>query len=444
MKKEIIRSTVHLLTLSLIAKILSFIVRIACARILSSEAMNYYSLTMPTTIFLITLAQMGLPTAVSKIVASRKDYTPALKASVLLAAANNVLLTVFFILVIPLFAQFVLKQQVLIPILRAVVPMIPLVSISGLLKGYFMGKQEILPPTACQISEELTRIGFLIVCFMTIPSRDPVTMAQIAVISMSVGEAGSIVHLLLAMKRKKRVLHHVSTLSASVHRQTVSELLSLSLPMTGSRLVGSLTSFLEPMCLILFADVLMQQQLIQAYGQLNGYVMPLLTLPSFATIALSNWLLPSFTYQISRGRMEHGRKLFFQIGGCSLLIGIVSGSLLFLFAEPVCQLLYHQTAMAPLLRSLALPFILYSVQPCLTSVLHAFGMSSQAMIDTTLGSVTRLLCVSFLTVPLGTQAVGLALVSGMLVTTVLHLGRVFRRLFQNEKSVLLPQTQENF
>ena len=42
MKKEIIRSTVHLLTLSLIAKILSFFVRIACARVLSAEAMNYY------------------------------------------------------------------------------------------------------------------------------------------------------------------------------------------------------------------------------------------------------------------------------------------------------------------------------------------------------------------------------------------------------------------
>ena len=89
MKKEIIRSTVHLLTLSLIAKILSFFVRIACARILSAEAMNYYSLTMPTTVFLITLGQMGLPSAVSKIVASRQDYTPVLKASVLLMYWRN-------------------------------------------------------------------------------------------------------------------------------------------------------------------------------------------------------------------------------------------------------------------------------------------------------------------------------------------------------------------
>ena len=256
---------------------------------------------------------------------------------------------------------------------------------------------------------------------------------------MSVGEMGSIVHLLIALKRKKRVLHHVSTLSDSWHWETVNELLSLSLPMTGSRLIGSLTSFLEPMCLVLFAGVLLQQQLITTYGQLNGYVMPLLTLPSFATIALSNWLLPSFTYQASRHRMDHARKQFFQIGLCCLGIGCASGLTLFCFAEPICQLLYHQTQMVGLLRSLALPFILYSIQPCLSSVLHALGQSQKAMIDTTCGCLTRLACISFLTIPLGTQAVGIALVSGMLVTTVLHLGRVLRCLFQDEKAILLPQ-----
>ena len=243
----------------------------------------------------------------------------------------------------------------------------------------------------------------------------------------------------IALKRKKRVLHHVSTLSDSWHWETVNELLSLSLPMTGSRLIGSLTSFLEPMCLVLFAGVLLQQQLITTYGQLNGYVMPLLTLPSFATIALSNWLLPSFTYQASRHRMDHARKQFFQIGLCCLGIGCASGLTLFCFAEPICQLLYHQTQMVGLLRSLALPFILYSIQPCLSSVLHALGQSQKAMIDTTCGCLTRLACISFLTIPLGTQAVGIALVSGMLVTTVLHLGRVLRCLFQDEKAILLPQ-----
>ncbi|MFR0978550.1 MAG: polysaccharide biosynthesis C-terminal domain-containing protein [Holdemania filiformis] len=249
---------------------------------------------------------------------------------------------------------------------------------------------------------------------------------------------GSIVHLLIALKRKKGA-HHVSTLSVPGIGRPSTNCSGLSLPMTGSRLIGSLTSFLEPMCLVLFAGVLLQQQLITTYGQLNGYVMPLLTLPSFATIALSNWLLPWFTYQASRHRMDHARKQFFQIGLCCSGTGCASGLTLFCFAEPICQLLYHQTQMVGLLRSLALPFILYSIQPCLSSVLHALGQSQKAMIDTTCGCLTRLACISFLTIPLGTQAVGIALVSGMLVTTVLHLGRVLRCLFQDEKAILLPQ-----
>ena len=117
-------------------------------------------------------------------------------------------------------------------------------------------------------------------------------------------------------------------------------------------------------------------------------------------------------------------------------------TLIFL-AEPICQLLYHQTAMTAMLKSLALPFILYAIQPCLTSVLHAFGCSKEAMMDTLAGSVIRLGCMTFLTVPLRTAAVPLALVAGMLTTTLLHLGRVLHRLFQHKQPVLLPQTQKN-
>lgn len=439
MKKEMIRSTVYLLLLSLVAKILSFFVRIACARVLTSEAMNYYTLVMPTMIFLITLAQMGLPTAVSKIVASKKNYTPALKASIILSVANNILLTIFFVLAIPLFAKVILKQQILIPVLFAVVPMIPLVSISGLLKGYFMGKQEMIPSTACQITEEVIRIVFLLVVFTLYPVTTPVQMAVYAMASVSIGELGSILHLLLALKGKKRSFKAAGHLALNLNKETFDELLSISLPMTGSRLIGSLTAFLEPMCLVLFSTALLQQDLISTYGQLNGYVLPLLTLPSFATITLSNWLLPSFTYQASRGHLAQARKLFLQISSVCLLIGVSSGVLLFLFAEPVCQALYHQTQMAPLLRTLALPFILYSIQPALTNVLHAFSCSAKAMIDTCLGSILRLLCISFLTIVWQSQAVPFALVSGMLLTTLLHGWRVFHCLFQHKETVFLPE-----
>ena len=61
MKKTIIQSTMILIIVSLVAKVLSFFVRILLARTLSEQAMNYYTLASPTMVFVITLAQMGIP-----------------------------------------------------------------------------------------------------------------------------------------------------------------------------------------------------------------------------------------------------------------------------------------------------------------------------------------------------------------------------------------------
>ena len=65
MKKTLLRSTFLLLLVSVIAKILSFLVRILLARTLSESAMNYYTLASPTMVIMITLAQMGIPGALS-------------------------------------------------------------------------------------------------------------------------------------------------------------------------------------------------------------------------------------------------------------------------------------------------------------------------------------------------------------------------------------------
>ncbi len=51
MKKTVLQSTVILVIVSVIAKALSFIVRIMLARTLSPSAMNYYTLAAPTMVF---------------------------------------------------------------------------------------------------------------------------------------------------------------------------------------------------------------------------------------------------------------------------------------------------------------------------------------------------------------------------------------------------------
>ena len=235
MKKTVLRSTLLLVIVSIIAKALSFIVRIMLARTLSPAAMNYYTLAAPTMVFFITLAQMGIPGALSKVIAQSEHPHQPLKASVILSLLNNVVIILAFLLVLPFLAQYILKQKEILPVLYAIIPLIPLVSLSGILKGYLFGLQHHIQATSSQLFEETSRIAFLFIVFYLHPYTDAIAMARIAMLSVSVGEACSALYMLLSLRRKKRTLSRIPRLFTDLNRAQFDEVLMVSIPMTGSR-----------------------------------------------------------------------------------------------------------------------------------------------------------------------------------------------------------------
>lgn len=418
MKKKIIQSTLILIVLSVFAKCLSFFVRIYLARVMSEEAMSIYSLASPTLIFLITIAQMGIPSALSKVIAQSKTSTPALISSVIISVVNNLIVMGIFVITIPLLSTVILKQSHIESILMAMLPMIPLVTLSGLLKGYLQGKQEHVSACASQIFEEVFRIVYLLIAFSDVSNFTPVRMAEIAMFSICIGECGSSLYMFMYCMRSKGSLKHFNHPLKYVNRSTINEILGISIPMTSSRLIGSLTYFFEPILLV--SRVVDPSALIRAYGQLNGYVLPIITMPSFITVTLASTLLPAFTFENSRGNVERARKIFFVMFTVCLAIGGFTSFIVYFFTEECLMLFYHSLSGMEFLKMLALPFALYSLQPVLSSMLHALNKSKLALMDTLLGSVLRLLIITFLTPVLNEQALVIALISSMLLTTLLH------------------------
>ena len=197
MKNKIIQSTILLIIFSVIAKALSFFVRIYLARTLSADAMNIYSLASPTLVFIITIAQMGIPAALSKVIAQSKSSASALLTSIILSLVNNIIVITLFMLLIPFLAQIILKDAQIIPVMKAMLPMIPMVTLSGLLKGYLQGKQEHVSACASQMFEEIFRIIYLLISFTNAPVMTPVRMAEIAMLSVFVGECGSSLYMFI-------------------------------------------------------------------------------------------------------------------------------------------------------------------------------------------------------------------------------------------------------
>ncbi len=427
MEKKLIKTTFFLLLYSALAKVLSFVVRIYLARELPEVAMNYFSLTMPTMVMLISLAQLGIPSAMAKIIASQSDSHPPIKASMTLSLINNILIFIVLVLLTPLMSHFIFKDIDMIAVFYSCLPMIPLVTLTGLLKGYLMGKKSLIPYSIAQIWEEVARFLFLIIA---LPLCDnPIILAKLAILSMSVGEIASAIYMFFSIGLKK--LFKSRILSEKTHPVVVKSLLSIAIPMTLARLIGSISYFFEPILMVMNVPPSQSESIISSFTQINAYILPLITLPSFATIMISNWALPSFSEAYSKNKKIRLQSHFFFCSITSLLIGLCWSILLYLFPYQICQLIYNQTSMAPLLKSIAIPFSVFSIQPILSVFLHACNKSPQALLGTTVGCILRLVLVAFLPLFGNYNSLAIALCVSMLCTTLLHLSHTLKILFQN-------------
>ncbi|MGN1343018.1 MAG: oligosaccharide flippase family protein [Traorella sp.] len=423
MKKNMIYSTLFLIILSTLAKILSFIVRIYLARNLPLQAMNLYSLAMPTLVFLIALAQMGIPTALSKVIAQSQNQLNGILTAFILTFINNLFLIFFFVLFIPFLSNHFFHDLSFSRILRSMIFMIPMVSLSGLCKAILQGNQHHISACFSQICEEIFRLSYLLYRF-THPVDSIMEYASIAMFSVFIGECGSTLFMLFFLFMKKKPLRKRQH---DLNKTHFHEILSLSIPMTSSRLIGSLTYFLEP---IIFLSFWNHHLLENSYGIFNGYVLPLLTMPSFISITLANALLPTFVYQKKHYHLSKALKIFYMISWICLIISSLCSLLTYFFPERILFLFYKTQDGIHLLKKCSLPFAFYSLQPVFSSILHALDLSHKALWDTIIGCILRIMILLSTTAIIGENALILGITISMLTTTFMHAYRIRKAIIQ--------------
>ena len=169
------------------------------------------------------------------------------------------------------------------------------------------------------------------------------------------------------------------------------ESLSIGIPNTTGRLFGSIGYFLEPILLTstLIAVGYPSKYITIEYGILSGYVMPLLLLPSFFTMAISQALLPIVSREYSKGNYTSVKKKIKQAITYSLLIGIPVTIFFIIIPELPLKIIYHTTEGTAYMRFLAPICLFQYIQSPLSSALDAMGKSRDAMIATAIGVIIR-------------------------------------------------------
>ena len=427
MKTKLIQSTILLFIISFIAKLLSFSIKIQLAKSMDNQTIELYTLSTSTMLFLITFVQAGLPTTLNTLIAKGKNTLSIIQNSIFISFFTNSLAIGLYLFMIPFLTNNTLNYNQT-PVLLSIIPLLPLVTISGLCKGYCLGKQKILLANSSAISEEIIRILFLLIAYPYV-SHSPTLYASFAILSIAVGEIGAILHILLFMNSTNRIPKLLN--KKYISYKQIKELLSYAIILTSSRFIGSFTHFIEPLLFSLPINKHLQTQLITKFSHIHAYALPIITLPSFFTFALSSWLLSSLSYHISHNQNMQAKKILYYVLFISLSIGLLGSTICYYFPYQLTQLFYNNTQSAELLKQLAIPFIIFSLQTPLSTALHAYNKSKYTLYDSIIGNFIKLSFITILPTYFKVDALVIATIVSMLSTTLLHLYHVLSLLHNN-------------
>ena len=422
MKKNKFVSKAIILTIgSIITKLINMLIRMFVSRNIGTTGMGVYMLVVPTFSLFITLAQMGLPVAISKLVSEKKSSN---KKIIINATTTIMAFNLILILVIFLMAEFIANKLLhdarTYKSIISIATILPFISISSILRGYFFGKQKIIPHVTSNILEDLIRM-ITIVVGLPISYKYGLEYAiSFIIISNIISETCSIIILLLFAPKNLKI--NKEDLKPDLI--TTRNIFKIGIPTTGSRMISSVSAFLEPIILtsILLINGYSKDFIVSEYGIINGYVLPILVLPSFLTASLSSVLIPVISEAYVNKKIDYIKVKLKQATTFSFFIGLISAILIILFSRQVLNIMYKTTSGINYIKIMAPIFILYYVEMPLTAFLQATGRAHKAMYDNLIGIIIKLIIIfSFSYLKIGLYNLIIAILADIIIVTILHI-----------------------
>ena len=425
MKNKFIKSTMILIVGGAITKILAMIIKIFLTRSIGDNGIGLYMLIMPTFNLFITLCTMSLSTSISKLVSEKKSSKKVVLSIVPVSLIYNFILMILLIIFSPFIANKLLNNPDAYYSIMAISFTLPFICLSSILKGYFYGREYMIPYVISNITEQIIRlllIIFLIPKFLIYGIN--ITVSGVVLINI-LSELSSIITMILFIPNKKINIEYFK-----LDNNIFKDILNISLSSTGSRLIGSISYFLEPIILsfILIKVGYDSNYIVSEYGIITGYVFPLLLIPSFFTMAISTSLLPVISNNYSRGYYKYAKKKLHQAIIISLFIGIIFTIIFMIFPKEILKYIYNTTLGTKYVITIAPFFLLHYIQGPLTSYLQAINKAHQAMLDTLIGAIIKNILLLILPIFIG--------IWGFIVSSIINIFYVtFLHIYHTKKSL---------
>ena len=420
MKNKFIKSTIILIIGGLITKVLGMIIKIVLTRTIGTEGISEYMLVLPTFNLFITLCNLGVPIAITKLISEKKNSSKRIVIPTTIIVLLYDLILIFIILFIAKYLanNLLHKNSIYYPLI-AIGSTLPFITLSSIIKGYFFGKEKVFPITLSNIIEQIARLLLTTTVVAKMMNHSLIAAVTTVVLINIISEGASIIILLFFLPKDKIT-------KEDFHRDNklLREIFGISIPNTMARLIGSITYFFEP---IILTNVLKYvgynlEYITTTYGVINGYVYPLLLLPSFFTLAISSAILPVVSNSYSNKNYSYTKKKIKVAILFSIIVGLPVNLIFFFFRDFHFKLVYYSFLGSVLFLITAPFFLLHYIQAPLTSSLNGMGYSKTAMKGTLYGGIIKILSlVIFSLLKMGLWSLIISTILNVVIVTIHHI-----------------------
>lgn len=389
-KNQFIKSVIILTIGGFITKIISMFIKIVLARLLKTEGMGVYMLVSPTFNLLMAVASLGLPVAISKLVAEESKNNKNLVFSVIpISLSLSIIIIIFLIITSKYISINLLNEKRCYYALISIGLVLPFINISSILRGYFFGKQKMIPHVLSNVTEDLIRLILLIIGIPIFLKKGLEFAVAFVVLVNIISELTSILILLFFIPKNFKLTKN----DIKPDKKNIKDVFSIGLPTTASRIIGSIGFFLEPIIITYTLTKIgySHKFIINEYGLISGYIMPLILLPSFFTLAISEALIPNVSKAYAGKKYNYVKHKINQAIFLSLLIGLPATIIFEIIPKVPMKLIYNTTKGIKYLKVLAPIALLHYVQSPLTASLQAMGKAKAAMNGTIGGTIIRII-----------------------------------------------------
>ena len=372
----------------LFTKILGATFRLPLTDLLGAGTMGYYGVAYSVYGALVVMSTAGLPIAISRMVSEHRgmgEYKYAHKvfqvALVVMLAMGLVSFAICFFGA-DLICGFIGNEGAALG-LRAIAPALIFVPLFSSFRGYFNGRQHMLPTAMSEMTEQLVRVIVgLTLAYMLKPVGGPEAAAGASFGASAGAVAGLLIIAIIYFVQRGALMDEIKSGSDRVDESAViaKRLLIIAIPI----IIGS-----EMMPLMNLIDTGMIMRELQAvgwtleeskykFGLISSYCSPLIALPWIVTQSVGVSLVPAVSRAFGKGDVDDAHKHIRMGYRTTMILGMPCAFGMMVLALPILKLLFASRPdecadAAPILMVMAFSIVLSSNMQASTSVLQAIG-----------------------------------------------------------------------